>query len=309
MGILGRSRLITESDFKKSDGKEIVEHQTLSPNIEFRYQQLFLLLIGKTITKAELDGLKLRYSESQFSGLFRLLELKIPTPTLIPIIYNQYSKTFMDAFDRFKWLEEQTEPFIDYELKDDVTPMYETKLFDPEKILPQKGNKITYTITSILNKDTVKISNTYIKHDLKWLYPTVGVGYIIGSRSNSIYDAATNKFEPNFDYDNIEAYAGLKWYPWRMNITGDKNTRRFIQKRLGNRANIIRGNSITNSLSVVFAFGVRHKFLKNYILGASFDLTPGIAIQGGANIFFQNKYKLCELRVKIRAILGLPQPT
>lgn len=285
-------RLFSDFDFKGLKINNIMNSENISDDLRVKYEQIILSLTNKTITKEELNKLKEKYSESEFKSLFRKLELEINTPALDQITFEDYSKIYQQALDKFKWLEEQTIPFIDYELKEDVTPMFETKLFDPEKILPQKGNKITYTITSILNKDTIKISNTYVKHDLKWLYPTVGVGYIIGSRSNSIYNATTNSFDPNFDYDNIEAYAGVKWYPWRMNITSDKNTRKFIRKRVGKSANIIRGNSWENSLSVVFAFGVRHKFLKNYILGVSFDLTPGIAIQAGGNIFFQNRYKL-----------------
>lgn len=279
-------------DLLQAEGSDIFRKK-LDKKIESKLNELEKEIKDKSFTKTELSDLqRQKYPESEFNKLFAELQKKIEDDVKSRGQFEKNMNIYKDALDKFKWLEEQTMPFIDYELKEDLTPMYETKLFDPEKILPQKGNKITYTITSIQDKDTVKISNTYVKHDLKWLYPTVGVGYIIGSRSNSIYNATTNSFDPNFDYDNIEAYAGVKWYPWRMNITSDKNTRKFIRKRVGKSANIMRGNSWENSLSVVFAFGVRHKFLKNYIVGLSFDLTPGIAIQAGGNIFFQNRYKL-----------------
>jgi hypothetical protein len=214
------------------------------------------------------------------------------------------------ALKRLKWMEEQSDPIKEIVLKDNNLPLYRTEIFYPEKKLENKENKKNYTIYLKSTKDSLVLSNSYFKYKKVYFLPTVGVGFYPQTRSNAIYNELTKTFETDRFYNNVELFAGVKWYPFGVNRSSDRKTTKYIRKKNNNgecnfkgfKANFDRGNTWVNRLSSTFSLGTSKQFLKNYNVGIGWDPIPGFNFQIGGNIYIQNKYNIQNQKIQDKGI-------
>lgn len=214
------------------------------------------------------------------------------------------------AINRLKWMEQQTNPISEIVLKDNDTPKYRTELFYPERKLANIENKKTYTIYANSKKDSLVLSDSYFKYKKVHFLPTVGVGFYPQMRLNSIYNETTKVFETDRFYNNVELFAGVKWYPFGINRSSDRKTSRYIRRKFNNETfklkgsstNFNRGNSWLNRVSATFSLGTSKQFLRNYNIGLGWDPIPGFNLQAGYNIYIQNTYEISNGLIKDQSI-------
>lgn len=234
-----------------------------------------------------------------------LNENQLTQLTKIKFLYDlfkiEFTYDFNDAIDQFKtskeqlkWLNEQTEPITALNLKKNDTPNYRTVSEIIDKEPESKSKKITNSITLKSKADTL-ISKEYSfrKYERNKLMPMAGISYILDDRNSGIYDPKTQTFQDAFEHTNFEPYVGVKWYlfgPPNLLYKGKdyKNVNKLGYCYLRKRGL----NWERNRLALTFGAGVSQKILKNWYVGISYDLYPGLAIQYGANIIWQKQYDL-----------------
>lgn len=197
---------------------------------------------------------------------------------------------FKIAKQNLKWLLEQTEPPLEIKLKDGKTPKYYTDLqIIDEPVLDISNLKVEYSLF-VKGKEKEVSSSGYKKYKLVSFWPAVGIAYVTQPRN--IAEFANGTFTNNTEIGQFEATIGVKWYPWKTNVAYDRSTRIAIAN-LDKSYNTDRGNNrLLNRLSLYVGLGVSQKILKSYFVGASWDVTPGLSIQGGTNIYFNKYYDL-----------------
>ncbi|MCP9753891.1 hypothetical protein EGI26_01785 [Lacihabitans sp. CCS-44] len=209
----------------------------------------------------------LRNEVSNFKNTSKLKEwhesIKIPVTLELP-------KTFsMDTLMRSEWIK-------------------------PKSANGKKGaNEISYSIKTNNGKttDTLELSKKYKTYDLKRSWPFAGIAYVPSPRNTSVFDAATNTFVSNPNPEQLDILVGVKYYPFKgFNQTRTPKSKK--QTDYGFPYKYLRGNAFINSVSVSGSLSVRYKFLRNYFLGVGFDIIPGLNLQVGGNMYFQNRYEL-----------------
>jgi hypothetical protein len=197
---------------------------------------------------------------------------------------------FKIAKQNLKWLLEQTESPLEIKLKDGKTPKYYTDLqIIDEPMLDNSNLTVDYALF-VKGKEKEVSSSGYRKYKLVSFWPAVGIAHVTQPRG--IAEFANGTFTNNTEISQFEATVGVKWYPWKTNIAYDRSTRKAIAQ-LDNSYNTDRGNNrFLNRLSLYVGLGVSQKILKSYFVGASWDITPGLSIQGGTNVYFNKYYDL-----------------
>lgn len=205
-------------------------------------------------------------------------------------LYKSSIENFKVAKQNLKWLLEQTEPPLEISLKDGKTPKYYTDLqIIDEPVLDNSNLKVDYSLF-VKGKEKEVSSSGYKKYKLVSFWPAVGIAHVTQPRG--IAEFANGTFTNNTEISQFEATVGVKWYPWKTNVAYDRSTRKAIAQ-LDNSYNTDRGNNrFLNRLSLYVGLGVSQKILKSYFVGASWDVTPGLSIQGGTNIYFNKYYDL-----------------
>lgn len=210
---------------------------------------------------------------------------------------------YVDSQAKLAWLLNQTKPLLSITLKPDKTPAYQTFVEFPEQKLELTSAKqVTYKVFMNGDKEPT-VTRTYKNYvRVRW-WPTLGIAYVPGNRSGSLFDEATGQFKSGNEFDNFEALVGVKYYPYQTNPARDLTTRRLIYNKFGqptstSRPNLDRGNAFRNTLFLTGGLGIRHQFLRNYYLGLGGDITPGLSLQAGANFIFQKRYELENGKIK-----------
>ncbi len=216
------------------------------------------------------------------------------------IDYRILVQDFTDNQSRLNWLLTQTKPPLELNLKADETPIFTTTVQLPEeKIDVTSSSKVTYSLFHNDEKEP-ELKKTYKKYTQSRFLPTIGLAYIPESRTGTIFDNATGQFTPDKQFDNIEALVGVKYYPSffvKTNPVRHLATRRLIQNSIGREANYSRGNAFENTFFITGGLGVRQQFLRNYYLGAGFDLFPGVNLHAGWNFIFEKRYQLQNAKI------------
>jgi hypothetical protein len=214
-------------------------------------------------------------------------------------VVNQLKK-YNDSKYTVKWLSLQTPPPFE-EIEGAYKNPEKKPAFRSENVLTgesrsAKGNnRISYTLTEE-GKSVIVAKDEYITYKTVRFWPTVGINYVFGSRTTSIFDETNQSFKPKTDIDNFEAVVGVKIYWRKKNITQSAATRKLIES-IG-KDNGRRGNDFLSGTFGHFGMGVSHNFLKNYYFGLGHDIIPGLSVQGGLNVFFRKKYDLQNGQIK-----------
>ncbi|GAB4029815.1 hypothetical protein [Spirosoma gilvum] len=214
------------------------------------------------------------------------------------VAYAELIAEYKTSQTHLGWLASQTEPILSVSLKDDDTPAFRTVIEYPEKKLDMTSSKkVTYQVFLNGNKEA-ETKRFYTKYTLARWWPTVGIVYVPGNRTGSVFNDSIGTFKPNDDFDNFEALVGVKYYFKKTNPVRDHKTSKLIKQKFGLQANIDRGNAFWSTMFLTGGFGVRHKLLRNYYLGVGGDITPGLSWQTGFNFIFQKRYQLENGRIK-----------
>ncbi|MCE7066660.1 esterase-like activity of phytase family protein [Dyadobacter sp. CY326] len=198
-----------------------------------------------------------------------------------------------------EWLNEQTEPplaeiqeaYDDFNIADSG-PVYrsqETLVSESRSALGT--NIISYEIFEEGEGKPV-VKDQYQTYETVRFWPFISVNYVFGSRASAIYDNTTNSFKTYTEMDNFEVFAGAKWYFGPSNVTRTPKRSKFIRNTVGSTYQHSRGNGFGGKTFIFLGLGVRHKFLKNYGVGAGIDIVPGLSLNGGVNVYFDKKYEL-----------------
>lgn len=209
--------------------------------------------------------------------------------------YKALVDNYIDNQAMLNWLLTQTRPPLELALEADKNPVFRTVVEFPEKNLDiSTSSKISYSVNRGDDKEPA-IKGSYKKYTQVRFLPTIGLAYIPENRTATIYDNATGQFGSDRQFDNVEVFVGVKWYPFqKTNPVPDLRTRKLIRENInkGIKANYIRGYSFGNSPFLTFGMGVRHKILKNYNAGIGLDLFPGVSAHVGYNFIFHRFYNL-----------------
>jgi hypothetical protein len=233
-------------------------------------------------------GMKESLFDNANSKLNKESDIKVKIPTEDE--YKSQVINFKVAKQNLKWLLEQTEPPSEIKLKDGKNPKYYTDLqIIDEPVLDNSNLKVDYSLF-VKGKEKEVSSSGYKKYKLVSFWPAVGIAHVTQPRN--VAEFANGTFTNNTEIGQFEATVGVKWYPWKTNVAYDRSTRKAIEQ-LDNSYNTDRGNNrLLNRLSLYVGLGVSQKVLKSYFAGVSWDITPGLSIQGGTNIYFNKYYDL-----------------
>jgi hypothetical protein len=214
-----------------------------------------------------------------------------------PSDYQGKIARFLEDYQKINWLAAQTHPILTIDLKPNNTPFYSTSAHFPEKELAlTETKKVNYSLTPE-GKDKPVIKATYRKYERIRFWPTAGIAYIPEPRSATLFDNSTGQFRTDTDIDQFEAFVGVKCYFGQTNIAYDCKTAKATNLKSWSYG-LKRGNNILNRFFMMGALGVRHKFLKNYLLGLGIDVIPGVSLQGGYNFLLQKEYELENGKIK-----------
>ena len=213
------------------------------------------------------------------------------------VVYKKLIQNYEVTYQELKWLLDQTPippQILAVKGQTNKAKPFHTEVHNVEEALHKIGSTaVKYALRVKGKTDPPVISQTYTKYARTYFWPAVGAVYIPGSRNASLFDEKTGQFSTSTNVDNFEVIAGVKIYPFGANISRDLKT---VQRT---KWNDWRGNGFVTSRLFGFAgLGMRHKFLKNYVVGAGFDIIPGLSVQGGRNFLFQKRYELENGRVK-----------
>ncbi len=215
------------------------------------------------------------------------------------VCFNNCLKLYLENYKRStelkKWFESIKIPVaIEIPKSFSMDTLMHSEWVKPKSTTDKKGaNEISYSIKTNNGKttDTLELSKKYKTYDLKRSWPFAGIAYVPSPRNTSVFDAATNTFVSNPNPEQLDILVGVKYYPFK----GFNQTKTWKSKKqtdYGFPYKYLRGNSFINSVSVSGSLSVRYKFLRNYFLGVGFDIIPGLNLQVGGNMYFQNRYEL-----------------
>jgi len=201
---------------------------------------------------------------------------------------------FDEAVAKTKWLNAQTAPPLQINLKPSTDTLYHTDWAEAKEIKEKKGAvKIGYDLSVSDGKTATKVvkNASYKQYDLPRFWYGVGLAYIPKPRYTSVYDETKGLFINNAEPQQLDIVVGTKIYPFRpMNQMRTCKLARYTH--YGRRYNQLRGNGHINRLSVFVGLGVRYKFLRNYFVGLGYDIIPGINVNAGYNFYFKRTYEI-----------------
>lgn len=287
---------------QKISSKETVTKAPLRTEFDISVEPL-----GQTLksvwylTTEKISPLKAKQNEVQGFAFDSIKSLPVRTKIQMKVFRDctEDLKSYDLSKPLIEWLAEQTEPPIAemeaaYEAFDEAesVPVYRSQeTLISESRSAEGTNVISYEIFEE-GKDKPLVKDKYQTYNTVRFWPFVGANYVFGSRASAIFDPTTNTFKTYTEMDNIEVFAGAKWYWGPSNVTRTRERSRFIRKNVGQAFQWDRGNHWRGKTFLFFGLGVRHKFLKNYGLGGGYDFFPGFSAQIGANIYFDKKYQL-----------------
>lgn len=205
--------------------------------------------------------------------------------------YKKAIANYKEFKVKLKWLSEQTTPVTDIEFNKEPYTFYRTKVLSPEKeLVLEKTKEVSLELFPSDTPEKAILKKTYKKHELPLFWPMGGIAFIPETRNTVIYDNTTKAFKNDTKIGNIEGFVGVKFFPWRTNITYKQKSADLTN--FGDDTNLKRGNSFLNRVSFTLALGVSHSFAKNYLVGINIDPTPGIGINVGMNTFLKKGYSL-----------------
>lgn len=212
---------------------------------------------------------------------------------LDPLLIQELIKRYRQSKELLEWLNTETLQMLslpNVEAEADTKPAYRTAIHFPEKDLEDIGNaKVPYSV--LVNQKAVA-TRTYKKYKLTHFLPLVTLLYIPDSRLTYTYDETTQQHNIVKELDQFDAMAGLKYYPFGINVGGGHKDKVVTKLEKCKGYAFRRGNSILNHTYLTFGISVRQKLLKNYFLGIGTDLFSGVGIQVGTNIFTQKSYDI-----------------
>jgi hypothetical protein len=218
-----------------------------------------------------------------------------------------------------EWLSEQTEPplaemeeaYETFDIVDAGAVYHSQEALISESRSALGTNIITYDIFEE-GKDKPVVKDKYQTYENVRFWPFISVNYVFGSRASTIFDNTTNTFKAYTEMDNFEVFAGAKWYLGPSNVTRTPKRSKFIEETVGKSYQNVRGNGFRGKTFLFLGLGIRHKFLKNYGIGAGRDIVPGLSLNAGVNMYFDKKYELVNGIVRkdfdiarFRAFIGL----
>ncbi|MCE7044059.1 hypothetical protein [Dyadobacter sp. CY312] len=214
------------------------------------------------------------------------------------VAYGEVVQDFIDNREKVIWLIDQTDPVSEIKRGPVLPALYSSVVSYPEARLEMASSKkVTYELF-VNNGKQSAVRKSFTKYALSRWLPTVGITYVSGDRSGTVFNDSSGTFRPGQNFDNFEILAGVKFYFKKTNSTRDRATSRLIRKELGADVNVSRGNGFATSLFASGGLGVRHKFLRNYYLGLGGDVIPGLGLIAGFNFIFQKRYQLENSAVK-----------
>ncbi|SEI40403.1 hypothetical protein SAMN05216327_101279 [Dyadobacter sp. SG02] len=262
---------------------------------EDNYAMLGLLLFGCP-DSIDIDGLvSLMEMQDRFQFMSQIYNLFHVEPLAE---YRALMNEMRLTRSHMEWLLNQTTPPLKISLEDDETADFRTEVLMPEEKLDiAASSKVTYSVYH--NSETeAELTKTYKKYHTAFFLPTIGLAYIPGDRTGSVFDPGTKQFMPGKRFDNIEAFAGVKFYPFKTNPVRKVSTTRLIRKNVSMHANFKRGNHFASKLFVTAGLGVKHQFLRNYYGGVGIDLIPGVNFHVGSNLILRKYYQLENAEIK-----------
>ncbi len=212
------------------------------------------------------------------------------------VIQKSTCLTNIDLYNKAKsylsWLDKQTPPILELKLKANEDTLLHTDWAQSKQKAAKKGSvEVTYSLKASDGKktDTVVEEQVYKQYETTRFWYGVGLAYVPSPRYTSEYDITTKAFKENPEPQQLDIVVGMKWYPCKMNQMHTRERARYTAYE--KKYQLPRGNALQNRFSVFFGLGVRYKFLRNYFLGAGYDIVPGLNINGGVNAYFQRRYE------------------
>lgn len=239
-----------------------------------------------SVTEIEII-LKKKMSPEAYEYFKKLKELAIQQSICVNNI-TLYEKTK----SYLAWLNKQTPPILELKLKANEDTLLHTDWAQSKQKAAKKGAvEVTYSLKASDGKkiDTVVEEQVYKQYETTRFWYGVGLAYVPSPRYTSEYDITTKAFKENPEPQQLDIVVGMKWYPCKMNQMHTRERARYTA--YGKEYQLPRGNALQNRFSVFFGLGVRYKFLRNYFLGAGYDIVPGLNINAGFNAYFQRRYE------------------
>lgn len=157
----------------------------------------------------------------------------------------------------------------------------------PDIDLNNAPKKIKYTLTEVKPKPggaaTDSVKNIVAKHEFKVgkkyvLQVSAGIGITLRNYEANEANVTDNEVKINSRGSLVKMTAGLHIYPWKLYMQ-DNSFMGLNNGRWKNRLSVFAGISIPQPL-------------KNYYIGISDDLLPGVRLITGAHLFRKYKYKV-----------------
>lgn len=227
------------------------------------------------------DTIKLYKERAEIKQKKKLLE-----------VFLQSRQRFSFATAQLKWLNAQTNPPLQINVKPNTDTLYHTDWAEAREIKEKKGAvKIGYDLSVSDGKTATKVvkNASYKQYDLPRFWYGVGLAYIPKPRYTSVYE--NGAFVNNPEPQQLDIVVGAKIYPFKpMNQLRTCKLAKYTH--YGRCYDRLRGNGHINRLSVFVGLGVRYKFLRNYFIGLGYDIIPGININAGYNFYFKRSYEI-----------------
>lgn len=235
--------------------------------------------LAKAINNADYNGIANSFPFANENGS----DSKKECPEIFPI-FNKFM-AFYSLVDWFTSLNKIIEPKASIKL-------YHSQV-DESKHDNTKSRVIDYSLAALNNDSsntTLKKNNfTYYFIKKKYVDISTMVAFNLTNKNNprevTSYNEDNQKFKTT-TYKPVDVAAGIKIYPFGI------NPKIWWPKVKNFKVLLRRGESCLNRVSIFVGLGLNQQQLKNYFIGAGYEIVPGLGVNVGLNGYLDKKFKL-----------------